>query len=344
MQLLPAELIEQILAFVVLSDVTGIDPVPLLRVVPGLSSLRRIVFAHSLHKRFWEALDSGHIDVLDELIERRRSLPLSDLTEASFYFACLCVTGRVDLLDELLKSDRKVPSNYLYMDLASAHGQIGVLQWLFDHGLDNDYTEAAINRPAKAGLIDVLDWWEAAELELDFSDDLFEDAIKRDDPDVLKWLIRHCGSCESIDFPACLHGDFKTYLVNLAFQHGSAKVLDECGDWLPWEMELETADWTEHIKSAIELEQVALIDWIRQNVEEDLLDYVSEPKYESELYGVDSIQSNADTGEYDFDYDHFADNDWGRSGFWAYMIGYASKWNRISVLDWFLANLLPAWM
>ncbi|KAI9156004.1 hypothetical protein H9P43_009114 [Blastocladiella emersonii ATCC 22665] len=338
MQRLPTELIEDILILVLRADPRTVDPQPLVRVAPGLARLRRTVFMHSKHKRVWTILDHYDARVWAEIIQLRRRRPPVGDDEATFYLALLCAAGRVDLLNEWRDAGRVFPTSPLYVDQATGHGSVDVLKWLVEKSLAHEYTEAGITDAVTAGTRSSLRWWKTSGLAPKISRDALLAAVQRDSPSPLNWM------CSAVSGDDARFGyDWRYELAPEAFACGSAKVLTKCAKWIPCTgYAVEVTDWTERVRSAVEQEQVGFLDWIYRNVDGALLDAHTKPADTSEEYGVNAIQSAADDGEYGYDWDFDeagAADASAYARFWRFMVGYASKLNRVAVLDWFLATV-----
>ncbi|KAI9151065.1 hypothetical protein H9P43_009680 [Blastocladiella emersonii ATCC 22665] len=188
------------------------------------------------------------------------------------------------------------------MDLASARGQLGVLDWLVNHD-QLQHTLDAIVCPVRLGLIDVLRWWESSEWEWycpKLPSKLFEETIRRDDPAVLNWLRRNS---DGYDIWSGLNDDVDERLAFMALQYGSVKVLEACVQWLPLEHFMETTDWGLHARLAIDGGEFAYLRWIYDNVHNSNLRCATDPANDLELHGVRAIKSSADRGDYGYDGD-----------------------------------------
>ncbi|KAI9156005.1 hypothetical protein H9P43_009115 [Blastocladiella emersonii ATCC 22665] len=274
-----------------------------------------------------------------ELIQRRQDVPLNDTVQVSFYLGTLCAAGRTDLLDDwCTRTDywddeyddtmHYFPRSPVYMDAASAQGQVGVLQWLHDKYLHGSYTAVALDLAMKAGHRRVLDWWETAELGLEVSYRLFEEAVAEDNVLLLSWFARcalpHCNFLKTqindvheLPQMAEYADAWRCALTLKAVECGSTDTLDAFERKMPWKRVLEATGWTAHVCRAIEGEQISFLDWLVRKL------------------GDTGLTSAVEAGcSYDLDADFEEEGGQDAPYLWRLMVGYASQSNRVAVLDW----------
>lgn len=63
------------------------------------------------------------------------------------------------------------------MDAASSLGNINILEWAKNSGLDLTYSSMALHVASRGSKIDVLDWWKNSGLELKYNDNILTDVI-----------------------------------------------------------------------------------------------------------------------------------------------------------------------
>jgi hypothetical protein len=73
------------------------------------------------------------------------------------------------------------------MDSASAKGQIDLLNWWKDSGLDVIYTNDSMNEASKNGHLSILDWWKNSGFTLKYTPSAIHNAVKNGQSKVLEW-------------------------------------------------------------------------------------------------------------------------------------------------------------
>ncbi|KAI9156002.1 hypothetical protein H9P43_009112 [Blastocladiella emersonii ATCC 22665] len=356
-------LVERILVHVVQIDPRGADPLALLSVAPGLLRLKRAILDCSLHPRTWKFLrgraDEPNRDALAE--DRWAALTAGNPRATTRHLARLCADGRYDCLDRWLLAGRAFPPSPLFVDLASAHDQILVLRWLAQRGLAGQYTWSAIDDEARARALDALDWWirpndrpalPAADVRTIRA--TLMRAVERDDAAVLSRLLK-------LDLEHWRGDDNERYnyrLAEAAVDGRRVQILRAMFWHLPdANITAKSVYWIHEACDAVDRENVAFLDWMYRDVPENRLDMFSELDPSDKEYGVGAIQAADDAGDYGYDLaadaflakeEEYADDEYAvcagaglaAERFWAFMTGYASKRNKVSVLKW-LRKTIP---
>ena len=109
-----------------------------------------------------------------------------------FYVGYLCYKNKINVLKYL--GNKKLESikdcmqkDHTIISIASICGNINVLEWWKNFGLELKYTEFALDGASENNLINVLEWWKNSGLELKYSEDALYVATYRGNIGVLEW-------------------------------------------------------------------------------------------------------------------------------------------------------------
>ncbi|KAJ3125000.1 hypothetical protein HK098_000665 [Nowakowskiella sp. JEL0407] len=138
------------------------------------------------------------------------------------------------------------------VNFASASGNLSVLEWWlknFDE-LKVLYDDHALEFAAENGRMEVLEWWRSSNLELKFSEKLFDDAWRRGDVNVVRWLL-------SNGFPVNEITDRVGFvLIDSVCELGYYQLLDV---FYASEMEFDYSDHA--VISACEFGHLEVLEW-----------------------------------------------------------------------------------
>ena len=103
------------------------------------------------------AIENGYAELLKLLIDRQGDR----VKMAQHSLNTACANGFVHILDLCTKSKTNMQFAPQAMDIASKHGQIGVLQWFFDNRYLRrlKYSPDSVEKALLASRFDVFDWW-----------------------------------------------------------------------------------------------------------------------------------------------------------------------------------------
>ncbi|KAI9183694.1 hypothetical protein H9P43_004612 [Blastocladiella emersonii ATCC 22665] len=323
----PRDVIERILVHAIMLDVRGTDPLPLLRVAPGLSNLRRTVLRYSLHARLQRALEPPRAVLRGKLLEHCGPSP--DLDQSAFYLSLLVASNRKDLMEAWNK--RKLDGTCLALvDVASAAGRVGVLKYLHSRKLikKSNYTERAIDDAAAAGHLAILRWWEQSGLPRKATERAFFGAVESNDPAVLDKV-------HELDLDAIVRFEDGMDLPLYALEIGSFRIIDE------WSGQNESGGWTRELDWGAYIPgelscgklSAAAFDWQYRVVSIEYLHPYLQHGYNLDLRC--KYERDATSREPPIKLplvDRAVE-------FWRYVVMCATEANAVAVLDWAAATL-----
>ncbi|KAI9188264.1 hypothetical protein H9P43_002655 [Blastocladiella emersonii ATCC 22665] len=185
MKRLPIELIEHVLILTVRKESWGFNPLPYLRVAPGMTKLRRVVFNLNFTPSFNAAALAANLPLLKEYVKYRD--PKNKFFVDTSALCDVCRKGRVDVLEWWLSSGIPFPKCSLYFETE----HVAVLDFWRRSGLDLEYDEGSVDTAAERGWIHVLEWWRTSGLEFKYSHSAIDYAVANQRMDVLEWFASH---------------------------------------------------------------------------------------------------------------------------------------------------------